>query len=112
MTDDAQPVLLMCSGCRTPTPIEEARVLPRWNADVQRVWTAYRCQSCVDDAIAELRAALGSGASEIVASFYAFLERHGFNDIDTLRALPATEQATYLSRIVDAIDDGRIRFDP
>ena len=112
MSDDAAPVLLMCSGCRTPTPIEDARALPRWSPDAQRVWTAYRCRNCVAGAIAELRAALGSGAAEIVASFYEFLERSGFNDIDTLRALPATEQATSLSRIVDAIDDGRIRFDP
>jgi len=110
--DDVAPVLLMCSGCRTPTPIEDARVLPRWSDDARRVWTAYRCPNCVAAAIAELRAALGSGATEIVASFYDFLERRGFNDIDALRALSASEQAPYLSRIVDAIDDGRIRFEP
>ena len=112
MSDGDAPVLLMCSGCRTPTPIEAARVLPRWSPDAGRVWTAYRCTACVPGAIAELRDALGSGDAEIVASFFAFLERAGFNDIDRLRALPVAEQATYLSRIVDAIGDGRIAFDP
>jgi len=112
MSDDEAPVLLMCSGCRAPTPVESARVLPRWSPDVRRVWTAYRCAACTPAAIVELRTALGSGDAEIVASFYAFLEQRGFNDIDRLRALPAPEQAVYLQRIVDAIDDGRIRFDP
>ena len=40
------------------------------------------------EAFDELRAALASGHAEVVESFFAFLERAGFNDIDRLRTLP------------------------
>jgi hypothetical protein len=107
------PVFFMCSGCYTPTPATEGRVIPHWNKTVRRILTAYRCNNCWLAAIDETRAALNSGDADVIPSFCDFLELQRFTkDAETLRASPPEEARATLLAILDAIQDGRAKFDP
>lgn len=104
---------LLCSACYTPCPAAEAHVVPRWNPELRKVITAYRCGSCWLPSLAELRAVLRAGDGEVQQSFCDFLGRRGYErDAETLRSWPAGERLTGLLRIVDAVEDSTLVFDP
>jgi len=70
-------------------------------------------RNCWLEALAELRAAIGSGDADVWSSFWEFLIRHGYGkDSDSLRAAPFDEQRTLLLRVVDAVEAGTIVFHP
>ncbi len=104
---------LMCSVCRTPCPNVDAHVVPRWNPDLSRIVTAYRCGNCWLPALAELRATVASGASEVLMSFGDFLTRHGLiRDAETVRAEAPAEQVAHLLAILDALQAGTLTLNP
>lgn len=104
--------LLLCSGCRTPTPAHDATVIPRWNPDAGTVWTSYRCAKCLPQALDELRALVADRA-EVRASFCDFLDGRGYQkDVATIRAAAPELQTTYLTRVLDAVQDGRLILEP
>jgi len=108
-----QPYSLMCSGCYTPCSGAFAHVVPRWNAEWRKVLTTYRCGNCWLEALAELRAAIGSGDADVWSSFGEFLIRHGYGkDSDSLRAAPFEEQRALLLQVLDAVEAGTIVFQP
>lgn len=107
------PVFFMCSGCHTPTSAAEIHVIPFWNSTVRRILTTYRCHNCWLGGIDETRSALLSGDADVIPSFREFLELQRFTkDAETLRASPPEEARATLLAILDAIQDGRAKFDP
>jgi hypothetical protein len=111
--EDGTPVLFMCSGCYTPTPVTEGRVIPYWNKTVRRILTAYRCNNCWLAAIDETRAALNSGEADVIPSFCDFLEVQRFTkDAEALRVAPPDEARAVFLAMLDAVQDGRAKFDP
>lgn len=112
MTEEETPeVFFLCSRCRTPTPQREVSVLPGWNAGVQQVITNYRCATCRDASLAELRSAIA--APEARASFCDFLARRGYSkDAETIRAAPPEQQEAWLLRLVDAVESRALEFEP
>jgi hypothetical protein len=103
---------LMCSGCHTPCSGADAHVIPRWNPELGGVLTTYRCGNCWVQALDDLRAEVVSGKAEVRVSFWDFMTRHGFRDAETFRAAASAEQEATLLAIVDAVQSGRVIFDP
>lgn len=104
---------LLCSACYTPCSGAEAHVIPRWNPEVRRVLTTYRCGNCWLQALSQLRESVTSGEAEVLSSFCDFLSRHGYGkDAETIRAASFTTQQTHLLAIVDAVQAGDITFGP
>ena len=104
---------LMCSACYTPCPGIDAHVIPRWNPEQRRIFTTYRCGNCWLTSLDELRAAITSGESEVLASFCDFLARQGYSkDADTIRAASSEQQQAYLLAIVDATQAEKLVFHP
>jgi len=114
MAEESEPPYsLLCSACRTPCSGADAHVIPRWNPDLRRVITAYRCGNCWLAGLEELRAAVRSDDAEVRASFADFLARRGYTrDADTLRAAPPGEQLAFLLAIAHALETERITFEP
>lgn len=104
---------LLCSGCYTPCAGADSHVVPRWNPHVRRILTSYRCGNCWLPALAETRAAVTSGVTEVRMSFCDFLDRHGYSkQAATIRAASAAEQETVLLGILDAVEAGQLTFLP
>ena len=111
--EDGTPVLFMCSGCYTPTPVAEGHVIPHWNPTVRRILTAYRCNNCWISGLDETRTALSSGDADVIPSFCDFLELQRFTtDAEALRAAPPDEVRAVLMAMLDAVQSGRATFDP
>jgi hypothetical protein len=111
--ENEPPYSLLCSGCYTPCSGADAHVVPRWNPGQRRIFTTYRCGNCWVQALDETRAAVTSGDAEVVTSFCEFLARQRFTkDADTIRAAPSEEAQAILLVILDAVQDGRLIFDP
>lgn len=106
------PYNLLCSACYSPSPAEEAHVVPRWHPAERRILTAYRCKNCWLPALAELREVVRSGEAEVPASFCDFLERRRFTDTDVIRTASQEQQQRYLLVIVDALEAGTLSFEP
>jgi hypothetical protein len=104
---------LMCSACRTPCPNADAHVLPRWNPDLRRIVTVYRCGNCWLRSLAELRATAASDKADVRMSFGDFLVRHGLiREAETIRGAPPGEQLTQILAILDALQAGTITLNP
>ena len=104
---------LLCSACYTPCSGADSRVIPRWNPELHRVFTAYRCGNCWLRSLAELRAVVTSSEAEVQTSFCDFLARHGYSkDAETIRGAPSGQQQAYLLAILDAVQAGTILFHP
>lgn len=111
--EDGTPVLFMCSGCYTPTPVAEGHVIPFWNQGVRRILTTYRCNNCWLAGIDETRAALNSGDADVIPSFCDFLALQRFTkDAENLRVAPPDEARQMLLALLDATAAGRATFDP
>ena len=111
--ENAPPVYLMCSACRTPCVADDAHVIPRWNPDMRRVFTTYRCDRCFPRSLDETRAAVTSGDAEVVASFCDFLARHGYvEDAATIRAAPSQQARAHMVAILDAVLERKVVFLP
>jgi hypothetical protein len=102
---------LLCSACYTPCLGVDAQVIPRWNPERRKVFTTYRCGICWLQSLDELRAAVTTEESEVLASFCDFLTRQGFRkDADTIRSASSGQQLAYLLAIVDAVQAEKIKF--
>ena len=104
---------LMCSACYTPCPSVDAHVVPRWNPERRNIFTTYRCGNCWLTSLDELRTAVSSGESEILASFCEFLVRQGYSkDANMIRTTSSQQQQVYLLKIVDAVQAKKVIFHP
>jgi hypothetical protein len=104
---------LLCSACYTPCSGADAHVVPRWNPERRKVFTTYRCGNCWLSSLDELRAAVKSCESEVLASFCDFLTHQSFRkDADMIRAASSGQQRAYLLAIVDAVQAEKIKFHP
>ena len=111
--ENGAPVLFMCSGCYTPTPVAEGHVIPFWNKGARRILTAYRCNNCWLAGLDETRAALNSGDADVIPSFCDFLALQRFTkDAEALRVAPPDEARATIMALLDATQDGRAIFDP
>lgn len=111
--EDGAAVFFMRSGCHTPSPAVEIHVIPFWNSAVGRILTTYRCNRCWLAGIDETRAALVSGARDLIPSLCDFLTLQRFTrDAETLRVAPPDEARAMLLALLDATADGRATFDP
>jgi predicted metal-binding protein len=107
------PFSLMCSGCYTPCSGADAHVIPKWNREMRRILTTYRCGKCWGAALVELRAQLASEEAEVQTSFCDFLARHGYTkDAEAIRAFPPETRQVYLIKVVDAVEAQANVFDP
>jgi hypothetical protein len=111
--DADTPVLFMCSGCHTPTPVADGHVIPGWNAGVRRIFTSYRCSNCWLHGLAATRAAVETGEADVLSAFCDFMEVQGYKtDAAKLRTMPAQEQQTVFYQILDAVARGVEAFQP
>ena len=110
--EDQPPVSFLCSNCYTPCSGADAHVIPNWNASQRRILTTYRCSRCWIQALDHTRDAVKSGDPEVVTSFCEFLERQRFNDIDVIRNAPAKQAEGMLLTVLDAVQNGRVEFNP
>lgn len=102
----------LCSACYTPCQGADAHVIPRWNPSAHAVLTTYRCGNCWPAALDELRGVFLGEQAEPRNSFCDFLTRRGYGDAAGIMARPADQQLPIFLAIVDALEDGRLRFDP
>jgi hypothetical protein len=103
----------MCSACRTPCSGADAHVIPKWNREMRRILTTYRCGNCWISSLADLRSVIATGELEVHTSFCDFLARHGYTkDAETIRAFPPEQRQVYLTRVLDAVESQSIIFDP
>ena len=79
---------------------------------MSKVITCYRCGNCWRNALSILSAQLVGDDPAIVASFWDFLERRGFTDIQPLREKDVTDQQLLALKVVDAIEAGRLVLEP
>jgi len=114
MADENHPSYsLLCSACYTPCSGADAHVIPRWNPELRRIFTTYRCGNCWLRSLAELRAAVTSGEAEVQTNFCDFLARHGHSkDADMIRSAPSGQRQAYLLAILDAVQAEKIVFHP
>lgn len=110
--EDQPPVSFMCSNCYTPCSGADAHVVPNWNVSQRRILTTYRCSNCWIQALDHTRDAVRSGDQEVVASFCEFMERQRFNDVDMLRKATPEEAERMILMVLDAVQNGRVEFDP
>ena len=110
--EDQPPVSFLCSNCYTPCSGADAHVVPNWNESQRRILTTYRCSQCWIQALDHTRDAVRSGNPEVVTSFCEFMERQRFNDVDMLRKATPEEAEGMLMMILDAVQNGRVEFDP
>jgi hypothetical protein len=88
-------------------------VIPRWNPQLSRILTTYRCGNCWLSALSELRALVTAGDAAVHQSLCDFLARHGYTkDAEFVRASPAEQRQVYLLKVVDAVEAGVVVFDP
>jgi hypothetical protein len=79
----------------------------------RRFFTTYRCGNCWLPPLDDLRVAVTSGEPDVRASFCDFLARHGCNkDSETIRSAASELQQAYLLAVIDAVQAGKIVFDP
>lgn len=87
-------------------------MVPNWNVSQRRILTTYRCSNCWIQALDHTRETVRSRDPEVVTSFCEFMERQRFNDVDTLRKATPEEAEGMILMILDAVQNGRVEFDP
>ncbi|MBK5188860.1 MAG: hypothetical protein JJD97_11500 [Gemmatimonadaceae bacterium] len=115
MTDanEEAPYSLMCSACYTPCTGADAHVIPRWNPELRRIFTTYRCGNCWPASLAELRASITSGDADVHMSFCDFLVRQGYDaDAERIRGSPDEDRQAIFLEIVNALQEEKLVFHP
>lgn len=104
---------LLCSGCYSSCSGPDAHVIPWWNADVQSIFTTYRCEKCWLASLDESQQAVNSKDPKVVASFCDFLARQGYEkDADAIRSASPEQACELLLAVLDAVREKRIQFNP
>jgi hypothetical protein len=109
--DEAEPRLIVCSGCLRVFPESFINVIPCFNSDVGGYVTTYRCERCWMPSLEETRSRLAATENEAEISSAAILfERHGVVLHEFKRGDPTPVVRKRLGQMLDLLQSRAIRL--
>ncbi len=106
-------ILLLCSSCHQTVPVNDAHVLPHWNAEFADVFKTYRCKTCWPTSLDKAEASLTALEESVRFRFVEFFRRHDFEEgADALEQATLSDAQTMLSNFFVGLRSGAIVLAP
>lgn len=105
--------MLVCSSCFTECSIVGAHVIPWWDESAHDFLTAYRCDNCLPQALAEVAERVQGWDTSARDKFCEFLDRHQLASFAQQLREASPPEASRLAKVfLDLLKGGKHRLVP